>query len=207
MWQSAGARDPSFVASPVPPPPRPDLQAFKSTPPAAATRPGRRMTEPKHGSPPGLGAAQLPLPQLPSHSIAQSGAAQHARSSPAMPQSAGSGQDSRRPPPGFAPRSGYLDAGLSPSLPGIQHARSHVASPYIQPAQARDAHQAALRALTNNNSAAAAILAMPERQPQTAAGQSTENSASSADAIRHRPTAAVPYYMPAQQVSSLIMSD
>lgn len=207
MWQSAGARDPSFVASPVPPPPRPDLQAFKSTPPAAATRPGRRMTEPKHGSPPGLGAAQLPLPQLPSQSIAQSGAAQHARSSPAMPQSAGSGQDSRRPPPGFAPRSGYLDAGLSPSLPGIQHARSHVASPYIQPAQARDAHQAALRALTNNNSAAAAILAMPERQPQTAAGQSTENSASSADAIRHRPTAAVPYYMPAQQVSSLIMSD
>ncbi len=207
MLQSAGAGDHTPYASPVPPPPRPVAQTFNSMPSAAATRPGRRITEPKHSPAPVLGAGQLPMPQLPSQSIAQSGAAQHARSSPAMSASAGSGQDPRRPPPGFAPRSGYLDAGLSPSLPGNQHTRSHTASPYIQPTQAKDAHQAALRALTDRKSAAASILAMPEQEPHAAARPTTENSASTADASKQRSTAPVPYYMPAHQVSFPISSD
>lgn len=166
---------------------------------ASASRPGRRITAPFQGQAPSTGTAQLPS-QLPSQSIAQSGMAQHARSSPGMSQPAGTGRAPGRPPPGFGSKLGYPDASTCPSLAAKQHMMSQTAGPHTQPNHAGNAYQAALHALTDRQPAATATQTMLDRQPQTPA--ITVDSASTADLDKHRVAASVPYYLPAQQVPS-----
>ena len=154
------------------------------------------------------GAAQ-PARQLPSQSIAQSGAAQRDRSSPATSQPAGSVQPPRRPPPGFGSRSGNPDAGASPSLAGSQRTSSSAAaSPYMQPPHHGDDLQRVRRELAAlRNDVAALTQATPDGQPQAPSSRIMQKSASSANAAASRPAASVPYYMPAQQVSLHSTSD
>ena len=168
---------------------------------ASANRPGRRIAGPSQR--PAASYSPAPLPtQLPSQSLAQSGVAELAMSSPGVPQSVGSQQAPRRPPPGFGSRSGFLEAYPSPGPAGNQDMSSHAAGSYGQPNQAPSAYHEALHALTDRHTAAATTHAMPDRQPQTVSHRMISDSGSPLDAAQHRPNPPVPYYMPAQQVSS-----
>ena len=167
---------------------------------APAYGPGRRTTGPSQRPAASFSPAQMPL-QLPSQSIGQSGVAQLAMSSSGVSQSAGSQQAPRRPPPGFGSRSGFLEAFPSPGAVGNREMSSHAAGPYGQPNQAPSAYHEALHALTDRHTAAAATLPTAE-QPQTGSHRTVNDGASSAGAPRPRPMPSVPYYMPAQQVSS-----
>ena len=152
------------------------------------------MSRASQGLAPSLNSMQGPA-QLPSASIAQSGVAQLDMSSLGIAQSPRSGQGYRRPPPGFAARSGDSDVGSSPAF--ASGSGNPNASPQTQSSQHALHHEAAENALMQRFVAARDHAA--DSQYQQAPIRVTQDGDARGSAAQHRQAAPVPHHIQSQQ--------